>query len=261
MPRFEPFDWYEEPLCYDLIFDEGTEQEARFLRDVHARYGRTRGRRVLEPACGTGRLMAALAEVGWSSLGIDCEPGMIAFAKERLRRFGRQATVKLARMEAFETKQRFDLAHCLVSSFKHLPTEKQARDHLRCVAQTLKPGGVYVLGVHLSEYEETRRARERWIAQVDGGRVVCNIQSWPPDRKTRTERVRARMTVEDERGEVERRLETQWTFRTYSLAELERLLRSVPELEHVGTHDFTHDIERGIELDGDQLDVVLILRR
>jgi hypothetical protein len=36
---------------------------------------------------------------------------------------------------------------------------------------------------------------------------------------------------------------------------------AVPELEHVATHDFTHDIERTIEIDGDQLDLVLILRR
>lgn len=260
MPRFEPFDWYEQPLFYDLIFDEGTETEARFLEAAHERYGRTRGRKVMEPACGTGRLMAALVKRGWMARGLDCEPGMVDFAAKRLRRFGRRARATLGRMEAFTTRERFDLAHCLVSSFKHLPTEGQAVSHLRCVADALKPGGVYVLGLHLTEYEETRRSRERWTA-TDGRRsVVCNIQSWPPDRRSRTERVRARMTI-DEPGKPARRLEAHWTFRTYSAHELRRVLRAVPELDHAATHDFTHDIDRTIEIDSDQLDLVLILRR
>ncbi|MEE4301038.1 MAG: class I SAM-dependent methyltransferase, partial [Pseudomonadales bacterium] len=197
MPRFEPFDWYEQPLYYDMIFDESTDAEATFLRAARERYGAGKGCKVLEPACGTGRLMAALVRKGWTARGVDCEPGMVEFARQRLKRFGLRARVALGRMEAFETRERFDLAHCLVSSFKHLPTEAQAVGHLRCVAAALKPGGVYVLGLHLTEYEETKRSRERWTASDGKRNVVCNIQSWPPDRRMRTEWVRARMTVEE----------------------------------------------------------------
>ena len=32
MPRYEVFDWYENPLYYDVIFDVDTETEASFCR-------------------------------------------------------------------------------------------------------------------------------------------------------------------------------------------------------------------------------------
>jgi SAM-dependent methyltransferase len=259
MPRYEPIDWYDEALCYDIIFNADTSEEADFLEAVHARHGRTGGRGVLEPACGTGRLVAALAERGWRVTGFDIADGSLEFARRRLRERGVHADLRHARLERFAFRQRFDLAHCLVSTFKYLLNESTAEAHLKCVAAALKPGGVYVLGLHLTDYADRGRNRERWVADRDGIEVVCNIQGWPANRRSRTERVRSRLTVRE--GDIVRRFETNWTFRTYSLRQLRALLGRVPQLEHVATYDFNHDIEGPVPLDGEQLDVVLVLRR
>ena len=58
---FRPIDWYDTPLYYDIVFDDYTRPESEFLEKVLKLHGRTRGRRVLEPACGSGRLVAAMA--------------------------------------------------------------------------------------------------------------------------------------------------------------------------------------------------------
>ena len=58
--RFETIDWYETPKYYDIVFDVDTSKEADFLEVVCARHGGTRGKRVLEPACGSGRLLVEL---------------------------------------------------------------------------------------------------------------------------------------------------------------------------------------------------------
>ena len=50
-------------------------------------------------------------------------------------------------------------------------------------------------------------------------------------------------------------------FRTYDAAQLRRLLRSVPALEHVATYDFNYDPDASRVLDDAQLDTLLILRR
>ena len=119
---------------------------------------------------------------------------------------------------------------------------------------------MYVLGLHLSEYDVTSCNRERWTAQRDGVSVVCNIQGWPADRKTRTERVRSRLIVNE--GSHERRYETHWTFHTYDLPQLKRLTRRVRDVfNHVATYDFRYRIDKPMELDGEQLDNVLILRK
>ena len=261
MPRrFEPFDWYEQPEYYDIVFDEGTPQEAAFLERVFARHAETRRRRALEPACGSGRLMIAMAQRGFDVRGFDLSEGMLELARRRLAEAGVVAAVDHKSMDDFCYRGRFDLMWNLVSTFRLLLEESQARSHLRCVAEALRPGGVYVLGLHMSEYHDRSQHHERWVARRDGTEVVCNIRSWPADRATRREPCRARITATHGDGSV-RRLETRWAFRTYSPPQLRELLRTEPRLEHAATYGFEHDPERPIELGRDRLDAVLVLRR
>jgi SAM-dependent methyltransferase len=256
---YQPFDWYQTPLYYDIIFDEGTQADGAFLQAVHERYVTSGGRRMLEPACGSGRLVAEMVQRGFDVSGFDISAPMLRFAHQRLDKLGLKAELKEASMDAFAFKGKFDMAHCLVSTFKYLLDEAAAQAHLHCVAEALKRGGVYVLGLHLSEYDVTSCSRERWVAQRDGTKVVCNIQSWPAQRRTRTEKVRSRLVVTE--GGRTSRYESNWNFRTYDLDQLRRLIRSATALEHVATYDFTHDIDAPQAFDGQQLDNVLILRK
>jgi SAM-dependent methyltransferase len=263
---YTTFDWYETPRYYDIVFDVDTRREADFLEAAYARHATRppgarakRPRRALEPACGSGRLVAELARRGWSVSGSDLSATMLAHARARLREARLPARLALADMSDFRVRERADLAHCLVSTFKYLLSERAARAHLACVARALRPGGIYVLGFHLTDYAERRRTRERWVAERDGTKVVCNIQGWPADRARRTEEVRSRLVVHE--GRSERRSETVWRFRTYDAAEVRALLASVPALEHVATYDFTYDFAAARELDDSQLDLLLVLRK
>jgi len=259
---FVELDWYETPRYYDMVFAEDTELEADFLEAMVELHGRSRRRgalAVLEPACGSGRLVEALARRGHRVTGFDASDAMLDFARERMRTAGLDARLVRRRMEDFAFRARFDVAHCLVSTFKYLLDGDSAHAHLECVARALKPGGLYVLGFHLTDYAATSRNRERWVAERDGARVVCNIQGWPADRSRRVERVRSRLVVE-ERGRVSRS-QTHWLFRTYDARQARALLARVPSLEHVATHDFTYAIDEPRELDDEQLDLVLVLRK
>jgi len=256
---FQALDWYDTPHYYDLIFDEDTLTEATFLEAAQARYGKTRGRQVLEPACGSGRLVVEMARRGWKASGFDLSRPMLDYARERLKQTGHSARLREDSLESFSYAPRFDLAHCLVSTFKYVLDEEGARAHLRAVAAALKPGGIYVLGFHLSDYDNTSRARERWVVKRAGTEVTCNIQSWPPERRKRRERVRSRLVVKEAGREL--RSETEWWFRTYDAAQAKKLFRAVPELELVALHDFTYDLEWTRELDDSQLDSLFILRR
>ncbi len=259
MPRYEPFDWYQSPLYYDLVFDSTSAQEADFLEAVHEHYGLSRGRRCLEPACGSGRLIAEMARRGYEVAGFDASPSMLRFARKRLQRARLRAHLTHAWMESFSVGRRYHLMHCLVNTFRYLLDEDVARAHLRRAAAALVRGGLYVLGLHLTDYKDRRRQRERWTASRNGLNVVCNIQSWPADRRRRTERLRARLIVRDSSGE--RRYETEWVLRTYSLRQLKSLLRSVPQLQVAAVFTFTLDMNTPLRLDGEYLDNVLILRR
>lgn len=292
MPTYEPFDWYQTPVYYDLIFDAGTAQEARFLEQCHTRHatlrdaGAARADRsaaasdalsILEPACGSGRLMAELAGRGHRVAGVDLSSGMLDFARKRFKKQRVSGTLLQAPMQNFdlhraaaraggragESKPGFDLAHILVSSFKYLATEADAAACLNCVCDHLRVGGVFVLGLHTTEADQTQRDLERWRVQRGHLDVICTIRGAPPDHRRRTEQVRSRIVARDlRRPHAEpQRYETNWTFRTYTPGQLRALLRRAPRLKHTATYTFNHDTDERTRLDGDDLGVVLVLRR
>ncbi|MEM1110168.1 MAG: class I SAM-dependent methyltransferase [Planctomycetota bacterium] len=278
MPSYAPFDWYETPIYYDIIFDVDTEKEAVFLEQCHALHASDAepGRKlsVLEPACGSGRLMAALAKRGHRVAGVDLSEGMLDFARKRFKAEGVSGKLARAPMQDFELpasggggasggRGGYDLAHILVSSFKYLDNDEDAAACLNCITNHLRPGGVLVLGLHLTEPDEDQRTLERWRAQRDGLDVICTIRSAPPDHANRTEQLRSRVVARDlnQPNAEPKRYESHWTFRTYDEPQFRSLLRKAPGLEHVATYTFHHDIDLPTTLDGDDLGVVLVLRR
>src|SRR6187455_3399519 len=132
--RYDALDWYETPHYYDIVFDADTRREADFLEEMARRYGRRGTARVLEPACGSARLVRELARRGYSVTGFDRSEAMLAYAERRLRERRLSARLARSKLESFRFGQRFDVAHCLVSTFKYLLDEASARSHLRCVA-------------------------------------------------------------------------------------------------------------------------------
>ncbi len=262
--RKETADWYDTPLYYDIVFDTDTGQEAKFLEAVMAEYStgkKSDALRVLEPACGSGRLVAEMARRGHEVSGFDLNENMLDYAQTRLMKRKLAATLWFDRMEEFKVpaRRKFDLAHCLVSTFKYVLDEAGAVSHLRRVAGSLRTGGIYVLGIHLSDYKNGRAEHERWVAQRDGISVVCNTHTWPPDRRARTEAMRTRLRIT--RGGKTWTQETRWRFRTYNVAEARALLRAVPEFKLVACHDFRCEMSEMRKLDDNYADVVLVLRR
>lgn len=258
----EQRDWYDTPLYYDIIFDDGTTQEAEFLEAAFSKYG-GKGRRVLEPACGSGRLALELARRGWNVFGFDGNANMIRFAENRLKEAGQKATLWEDWMQSFalpkKTPGGFDMAHCLVSTFKYLASEKDAVACLRRVAEALRPGGLFFLGLHLSRYDTDEGAHERWVARRENIEVVCNTRTSAADAKLRQEHLRTRLKITDS-GRTHLQ-ETKWTFRTYNAAQVKSLLRKVPELEQVACYDFNYDLMQPRKLDDSYADVLLVLRR
>ena len=252
-------DWYDTPCWYDLVFEPGTRREGSFLLAMSRRHGRGEARRVLEPACGSGRLVVDLARRGLEVEGFDLNERMLDAARAKLARRGLRADLRAGDMARVPSGPAVDLAHCLVSTFKYLLDERSARAHLAGVARRLAPGGVYVLGLHLTDYRRRGSQVEHWVVERGGARVVCVTRTMQADRRTRLEAVRTRLTVAS-RGR-EHAQETNWSFRTYSVREVLDLVRSRPELELVATYDFHHDATTPRPIDDGRDDVVLVLRK
>lgn len=266
-----PLDWYQEPLFYDMIFEDETVEEANLLLAAHARFALPRPGGAadadaaplwfLEPACGSGRLVVELARRGHCVTGFDLNAGALAYCRQQLQaaRGGGGGVADAAtaaappaaepalaagstpeppaaaasaasaadgwgRVGLFEDNMAsfvvpadmapeadagaggggggFDMAFNLVSSFKHLLDEAEAEAHLRRVAACLRPGGLFVLGLHIisadpadGDESEDESEDEEWVGARGELRVHAWTHSYAPQRQARREVVEVRMEV------------------------------------------------------------------
>lgn len=140
---------YDRPDLWDFAFSDETDFEADFIQQMASRWLNTNRPAVLEIGCGGGRQTVNLAMRGLPVTAFDLNPTCVRETLRRLKRRRLAANVFTADMLDFQTSETFDLAHCLVNTFRHLTDEQSARCHLQAVARALRPGGLYLLGFHL----------------------------------------------------------------------------------------------------------------
>jgi SAM-dependent methyltransferase len=253
---------YDVPGFWDLAFQDETRPEAEFIEAAIAKYlpGREQSSlQILEVGCGGGRQVLELTGRGFSVQAFDLNPVCVEFVQRRLRRTGRSATVWQDDMQSFHVAKRCDLAHCLVNTFRHLTSEKAARQHLQAVAESLRSGGIYLLGFHLLPPDAAEEDCERWTVCHRGVRVTTTVRVLSFNRRTRLETVRFSLKVT--KGNHVQRFRTDHTLRIYRADQFRSLLKSVPEFDLLDVYDFWYDIHQPLELNDELGDSVFVLRR
>ncbi len=255
---------YDHPKYYDVVFGNDWKREFRFLEECFAEFVSGRCQRLLEPASGTGRLLYRFAKAGYACHGIDLNPRAVRYCNRRLLRRELKQTAIVGdmadfRLDDFKVRRPFDAAFNTINSFRHLDTEDAAVAHLRCVAEVLRPGGLYVLGFHLTPPGEPLCTEESWESKRGKLKVSTRMITRKIDRRRRRELVDLFVDVETPTGGHHFREEM--VFRTYSKQQLTALLRSVPEFHLLATYDFAYDLEAPYDIDDTTEDVVLILQR
>ena len=107
------------------------------------------GGRLLEVACGTGRVLVPLAQAGFHVIGLDASPFMLDIAREKLGAAGPEieARARLVQgdMRSFALGETFDLAIIAAKSMAYLTSRADQQRTLRAVAGHLRPGGLLAL--------------------------------------------------------------------------------------------------------------------
>ncbi len=93
-------------------------------------------------------------------------------------------------MADFRLPSRSTRPICTVNTFRHLLTEQSARRHLECVAKSLRPGGIYILGFHLLPLDASEEDTERWTERQGRTQVTVTLRVLSTDRRRRIERLR-----------------------------------------------------------------------
>ncbi len=195
----------EHADLYDLAFEWDIEDEVDWLL---ARFGPGCAS-VLEPGCGSGRVLARLVSRGLAVTGVDNSPGMLAAARKRL---GDDAELVQADIADFDLGRRFDAAICPINTLGHLTRDDLPR-HLGCMAAHLLPGARYLVQLDLRDPDEPPPEARPWEVERAGVRARVEWSPGPIDGGVERQRSRIEVLTGERSGEVveEEHPMTVWT--------------------------------------------------
>lgn len=206
--------YLEDAELYDIAFDWDVTAEVAWL---YERLGHPRS--ILEPGCGSGRMLEAFARLGVAVTGIDVSQEMLALARERL---GADADVRAADMSGFDLGRTFDGAISPINTLLHLTPGELAR-HLECMARHLVDHGAYLVQVGLVEPEAGKPfAGSHWEASRGDTtlRADWTDEELDFDRGRSRQRSRIEVLSGDRAGDVLEEIHemTLWTLATWASA-------------------------------------------
>jgi SAM-dependent methyltransferase len=165
---------YSKAELYEIAFDfRDVPAECDVLLELARTYSERAAESFVELAAGPAAHAREMTGRGLRSVAVDLAPEMVDLG----RRMAREASVDIeyieADMTAFELNEPVDLAAILMASESYLLDNDAVLAHLRCVADALVPGGIYVLemGHPRDAFGVARSADNDWVMERDGTTV------------------------------------------------------------------------------------------
>jgi SAM-dependent methyltransferase len=221
----QPFSDAQLAALYDLM---------RFEEDIplYLELAGAEGGRVLELACGAGRVAVPLARAGHHVVGFDASRSMLSLAREKAAGLDARLHLVQADLRTFDLFEHapFDLAIVAVKSLAYLTERADQLAALERAAMHLRPGGLLVI--------DLLHPRPEWLTYPPGSlyndvlqhspehaitisRVEC-VLSTDLSRQVRT--IRSAYEVVDDNGAVLSKRFVEWTYRYTFRFEAEHLL-------------------------------------
>jgi SAM-dependent methyltransferase len=162
----EPVDHYGRiAYYYDLEYSRNR-QGLRFYHEMARRAG-TKAR-ILEVACGSGRVSQPLLRAGFTVTGLDLSEEMLQLARKKLEGLPEEIRQRasyvrgdMRDLDAALGTQEFDLIFIAINSFQHLATQADQLACLQSIRQHVAPAGRFIIDVFNPEDKESYPADGR----------------------------------------------------------------------------------------------------
>lgn len=140
---------------YDLIAQFYDIEHDRFSEDLdmYSNYAELSGGKILELACGSGRVLLPLAQEGYELTGVDNSEKMLEIAQQRLQEEKLVDHCQLVNqdMRTLQLNQKYRLAIIALGSFGHITTRKDQQSTLAAVRAHLSPGAALIIDISNSD--------------------------------------------------------------------------------------------------------------
>lgn len=152
------------------------ERWADYIEACFEKFGRQKPGLVLDLACGTGRMTAALARRGYDMIGVDRSADMLVHARQRMERENLPNVLLLCQdMRAFELYGTVDAVVCCLDAVNHMTRRGDLARCLGCVRNYLVPGGLFIFDVNSPYKFEKIYADNAYVFEGEG--FYCGWQN------------------------------------------------------------------------------------
>lgn len=250
------------PEVYDIAYWPGTEKEAAFLASIVQRHVGDSGVTVIEPMCGTGRLLRCLKSIPWFRclrIGSDANERSLEYAKDQ---DPGGVYVQVDASKPLAHRGRVVQVHagfCTINSFRELSADG-AVNHLNDMRELISLGRcpIYILGLHLTPsptnlYIPSDESDKSTRGEVS---VRRKLKVTRIDLENRVEENELDLRVSSPSGSD--RYRTQIKFTTYTREQIYALFESTGWAP-IEMFDFRYKRLRMVSLV--QEDVIFVLRR
>jgi SAM-dependent methyltransferase len=186
---------FADAALYDFEYRRRRADVNFYRRLAHDRMRFVPGGPILDLGCGSGRLLVPLLRDGYSVVGLDRSPAMLAAAARKAARLRptrrRRCLLVRADLRSFALAPRFALAVAAFHTVQHLVGSAELLGFLRAVRAALGPRGWFAFDVlppdpaWLGRDPGRRWARTVFRHPETGERLVYTVgQAYDPRRRT-----------------------------------------------------------------------------
>lgn len=166
---------YDYPRYYEIAFSyQDVKRQVDFFERVAKKFCKTDVKRFLDIGCGPSAQLREIARRGYEAVGLDINPKMLEHLNQKATEEGLKIETVHADMRNFKLKKSCDFAFTLSGSV-NVNSNYGFLKHLRCVANALNDGGVYLLENVTIELKP--HYREEWTMKRDEIEVKTTFET------------------------------------------------------------------------------------
>lgn len=173
-------DWFESESFWTtyapIMYDDNLWEEAPTVADYIVKIAKlNKNAKVLDAACGVGRISVELAAIGMDVTGVDITKTVLETARESAKDEGVNINFIQQDLRTFCKKNYFDCAVNLFTSFGYCNTVEEDMLILKNIAASLKKDGMFIMEctsretaiMYFTEGEEFERAGYKVITKFE----------------------------------------------------------------------------------------------
>ncbi|MDI6916982.1 MAG: class I SAM-dependent methyltransferase [Thermoplasmatales archaeon] len=166
---------------YDLIYGKYKDDIDFYRKEARKAKGK-----VLEIACGTGRIYLEILKDGVDAYGVDISGNMLKVLETKAKKLGLESKVKKADMRTFKLNKKFSLIIIPFRSFLHnltiedqIKTLKNIRNHLapngKLILNFFFPNPEVILKTYGKEIRETIKSKDKKYILINKSYFVDEV--------------------------------------------------------------------------------------